>query len=334
MKWTTKITRKKIINGRQYCTLSLLLFTALFFFSPSIAFSQNSIAYLKTDLSSEDHSIIVHKNEHIIPFELVRGMIVMQAKINQQPGEFILDTGAPLMVINETPKTPSRLASSFKEEVQVGETTISNFDWAGIEEEKLDALVLDISHLEQAFQRPLKGMIGFNALKEYELFFDYDNQVVLRYKARKNPLHDSAKPLHKLPFQKIDHLPVITVKIGNKKFHFGLDTGACTNMIDQSVLEAIDAAYVSELPDEEVQGLDQSITRVKAVSIHEVKTKDLQIKDLKFLATDMPKLHSEDGIVLDGLLGYSFLSRMKFSINYPKQRIYVWESRTEVSNKE
>ncbi len=324
MKWTTKTTCNKIINGRQHF-LGRLLISAAFLLTFSIVFSQNSIAYLKTDLSSESHNIVVHKNEHVIPFELVRGMIVMQAKINQQPGHFILDTGAPLMVINETPETPSRLASSFKEEIKVGETTISHFDWAGIEEKKLDALVLDISHLEQAFQRPLKGMIGFNALKEYELFFDYDNQVVLRYHARNNPLHDSAKPLHKLPFQKLDHLPVIAVKIGNKKFYFGLDTGACTNMIDQSVLEAVDAALITELPDEEVQGLDQSVTRVKAVRVNSVTTKGLQIEDLKFLATDMPKLHTDEGIQLDGLLGYSFLSRMKFSINYPKQRIYVWE---------
>lgn len=326
MKWTTKTSNQQKINGRQlYRTRQILLF-AVCMLTSFVAFSQNSIAYLRSELSKETPEVINHRSENVIPFELIRGMIVMQASINDQPGHFILDTGAPLMVVNETPETPSRIAASFKEEIEVGETIINNFDWAGIEEKKLNALVLDISHLEQAFQRPLKGMIGFNAIKEYELLFDYEQQVVRRYHARKNLLHDQASPLHKLPFQKMDHLPVITVKIGNKKFHFGLDTGACANMIDQSALEALEAELITELPDEEVQGLDQSINRVKAVAIHSIEARDMIIEDLKFLATDMPELHTDDGMVLDGLLGYSFLSRMKFSINYPKQRIYVWET--------
>jgi predicted aspartyl protease len=252
-------------------------------------------------------------------------MIVMQAKIDQQPGHFILDTGAPLMIINEEPQTPSRLASSFKEEITVGETVINDFNWAGNEEKKLDALVLDISHLEQAFQRPLKGMIGFNVLKGYELFFDYEKRIVRRYAGRKNQLHQQSRPLHNIPFQKFAHLPVITLKIGNKKFRFGLDTGACTNMIDQSVLDALDETIVTPLADEEVQGLDQHINRVQAVQLKSVEAKGLVVEDLKFLATDLSELQSDEGIVLDGLLGYSFLSRMKFSISYPKQRIYVWE---------
>ena len=326
MKWTTKTSNQQKINGRQlYRTRQILLF-AVCMLTSFVAFSQNSIAYLRSELSKETPEVINHRSENVIPFELIRGMIVMQASINDQPGHFILDTGAPLMVVNETPETPSRIAASFKEEIEVGETIINNFDWAGIEEKKLNALVLDISHLEQAFQRPLKGMIGFNAIKEYELLFDYEQQVVRRYHARKNLLHDQASPLHKLPFQKMDHLPVITVKIGNKKFHFGLDTGACANMIDQSALEALEAELITELPDEEVQGLDRSINRVKAVAIHSIEARDMIIEDLKFLATDMPELHTDDGMVLDGLLGYSFLSRMKFSINYPKQRIYVWET--------
>jgi hypothetical protein len=215
----------------------------------------------------------------------------------------------------------------------VGETTIGHFNWAGIEEKKLDALVLDISHLEKAFQRPLKGMIGFNALKDYELFFDYEQRQVLRYEAQRNALHENADFLHKLPFQKLDHLPVIAVKIGKKKFYFGLDTGACTNLINRSVLESIEQELITDLPDEEVQGLDQRVNRVKAVNIKAIEVKGLVEKDLKFLATEMPELHSDDGIQLAGLLGYSFLSRMKFSINYPKQRIYVWE-RTRMRDEE
>lgn len=318
MKWTTQNTTHQKNTSRA-------LLTALLCLVFSMAFSQSSVAYLRTGIPDAPRHLPTNQKEDIIPFELVRGMIVMQAQIDQQPGHFILDTGAPLMVINEDPVTPSKLAASFKQKIIVGETVIKDFNWAGTEEKKLDALVLDISHLEQAFQRPLKGMIGFNVLKGYELFFDYEKQIVRRYAGRKNQLHQQSRPLHNIPFQKFAHLPVITLKIGNKKFRFGLDTGACTNMIDQSVLNALDETVVTPLADEEVQGLDQHVNRVQAVQLKSVEAKGLVVEDLKFLATDLSELQSDEGIVLDGLLGYSFLSRMKFSISYPKQRIYVWE---------
>ncbi|PHN06514.1 aspartyl protease family protein [Flavilitoribacter nigricans] len=326
MKWTTNTTKTtySITNLGRSLAAGLFL-VALVLLNGSSTYAQSSIAYLRTAAVAESYHVLPKKSEHLIPFELVRGMIVMQASIEQQPGHFILDTGAPLMVINDEPKVPSRLAASFKQEIQVGETIIQDFDWAGVEERKLDALVLDISHLENAFQRPLKGMIGFNALKDYELFFNYEDQFVLRYPAGKNDLHRNSKPLHSIPFQLLDHLPVITVKIGKKKFRFGLDTGACANLVDRGVLEALEADEITALPDEEVQGLDQTVNRVKAVEARLVQVKGLDVQELKFLATDMPELHSDEGIVLNGLLGYSFLSRMKFSINYQKQRIYVWE---------
>lgn len=325
MNWTTHKNDSQDYKLWQLIKLSRLPLILVFCLCFNLAFSQSSIAYLRTDLEITPSTFLADRGEHIIPFELVRGMIVMQAKIDQQPGHFILDTGAPLMVINDEPEIPSRIAASFKQEIEVGETIINYFDWAGTEEKQLNALVLDISHLEQAFQRPLTGMIGFNALKDYELFFDYEKQIVLRYNAHKNPLHKSVKPLHRLPFQKFDHLPVLTVKIGNKKFRFGLDTGACANLVDPSVLNALKSESFRRLPDEEIQGLDQSVNRVKAVQVTSVKIKDLVVGDLKFLATDMPELRSDEGVALDGLLGYSFLSQMKFSINYPKQQIYVWE---------
>lgn len=325
MKWTTNFFQITNVNSRNLPIFRKTITTFFLAFCFLISFAQHSIAYLRTIPKTESFYHLSGRTEQTIPFELVRGMIVIQAQIDQQPGQFILDTGAPLMIINDQPEAPSRWAASFKKEIQVGETTIEAFNWAGIEEKSLDALVLDISHLESAFDRTLKGMIGFNVLKEYELFFDYEQQFILRYPPRKNFLHKNVRPLLSIPFKLYDHLPVITVEIGKKKFTFGLDTGACTNMIDQSVLEALEAEWFSSLPQEEVQGLDQDINRVPVIALKEIRVKELVLNDLKFLAADMPQLHSDAGIALDGLLGYSFLSQMKFSINYPKQQIYVWE---------
>jgi hypothetical protein len=318
---------KKVHLSKTRISLFLkpLLFVFLYLTATSLS-AQSPVAYLKAEVRSEKAHKLPFTIEHGIPFELIRGMIVTRARIDDQDGHFILDTGAPLMVINDIPTAPSRVAASFKDEIEVGETTIREFDWGGTEEKSLDALVLDISHLESAFQLPLKGMIGFNAINDYEVYFDYEEQTILRCNPRKNILHENASPSHTLRFQLFDHLPVIILKVGDKTLRFGLDTGACDNMLDQSALSKLDPALFTYLADEEVQGLDQRINRVRTVALNEMVIEDLPvISGLKFLATEMPQLRDASGNQLDGLLGYSFLSRMKFSINYPKRKIFVWE---------
>lgn len=298
----------------------------LLLFLSSYGFSQNSIAYLRTAMPAAATELLPERDNLRIPFELVRGMIVLSAEIDAQQGHFILDTGAPMMVINDHPATDQIQASSFQQSVAVGQTTIGAFNWAGNEQYALDALVVDISHLESAFSRPLEGMIGYNALQQYELFFDYAEQIILRCSPRKNILHQTAKPLLSLPIDMYDHLPVITLQVGGKKLRFGIDTGACANLIDPSVLEDLDPALLTFLADEEVQGLDQQLTRTRALLIDELQVKERPLEAVKFLATDLSALRAASDNWLDGLLGYAFLSRLKFSINYPKQRLYIWSA--------
>lgn len=325
MKRTSKNKIYCSINHRYQPQVLRLINLFAFVWIVGTALGQSSIAYLNSSFNANSTTTLAISNEEVIPFELIRGMIVMDAQVDRKDGQFILDTGAPLMIINDQPEQNTLLAASFKQEVPIGKTTIEVFNWAGTEEKRMDALVLDISHLESAFDRPLKGMIGYNALKQYEVFFDYEKQFVQRYRARKNSLHKNATPLYSIPFQLYDHLPVITIQIGKHKLRFGLDTGACANLIDQSILETLSEEYYTHSADEEIQGLDQGVSSVKALVMNQIEAKGLVLKEMKFLATELPQLQGPDGSSIQGLLGYSFLSKMKFSINYPKRRIYVWE---------
>lgn len=300
------------------------MITLLLLLSTTFGFAQSSISYLRTSATHTRPLGHPDRDNLIIPFELLRGMIVLNAEIDEQVGQFILDTGAPMIVINDQPAAGAWQGASFQQAVAVGYTRVKEFAWAGDEQHALEALVVDISHLETAIQRPLEGMIGYNALNQYELFFDYERQSIMRCSPRKNILHQSAKPLISLPIEFFDHLPVITVQIGNKKLRFGLDTGACANLIDPSVLAQLDEADITTLPQEEIQGLDQAVTLTEAVMIDQIQIKHHSLESVKFLATDLSALRAASNHWLDGLLGYEFLKRLKFSINYPKGRMYIW----------
>ncbi len=290
------------------------------------AFGQQSIAFLnKPNLEVRSLSSSIPANSQTIPMEVIRGMIYLEAEMNGQKGQFILDTGAPMLIINQKMESQStKNALSFGEGISVTETQVASFNFANIHQENIDALALDISHLEKASGRNIMGLIGYNVLAQFELFFDFDHQLLhlIQIKPKSSPSLQS--PSASIDFKLYDHLPIVKVKIRGKTLRLGIDTGAASNLMDESVLAYLDASDIQYLPKEEIQGLDKKVKVVQSGLIQQLKVKNASFGETKFLFTDLSFLREHTGYQIDGLLGSPFFSKASFSINYPKRKINIW----------
>lgn len=259
-------------------------------------------------------------------FELVGGMIFIEANVNGRVGNFILDTGAPGIILNDVPtKTSEELqAGGIAGNINIGQIKIDDFSWGNIKLSNCDGYVLDISHLEKSLDRTIAGLIGFDVLADFELLFDYDNKLIQILDARDNELHRNNKPVKKIAFQKQGHLPVIQAKIGRKNYHFGLDTGAEVNLLDKAVFEQLPGDLIQEITAEAIQGLGDQEQIVQAAIIEHTQVATIDFPKMKFLAIDFSAINKNQDISIDGLLGFDFLQQSKVSINYKKQKIYIW----------
>lgn len=292
--------------------------------------AQKLVSYLSTGRTPEVRAPRVHPTFSEIPFDLVNGMILVEASINTQTAYFILDTGAPMLVINERnndKKGKSELASSCSGTLTVGSITIDHFNWGDLKKENIEALTVDLSHLEKAVSRPIRGLIGFQIFKDQEIYIDFPRQRILLLDPQKNLLHRAATPLEISSFSMFDHLPILQLNIGNQLFHFGIDTGSETNLIDHCATKNIDASLLDTLKKEEIQGLDQKVNIVPVIQMAETKLGQLSLKAQPYLVTELCHLKNINGSKLDGLLGYDFFNDLKISINYPKKEIYFWSLR-------
>ncbi len=262
------------------------------------------------------------------PFEISRGMIIVQAQLDGEPGSFIVDTGAPLMVVNKTPDTGTQKeARSLAAAFTYAPETIDRFQWGATTCQNLDALALDISHLEASTRRPLAGMVGYNALHRFEVLFDYPQNRMAIHEARRNDLHETAAPVMEIPFVLQDHLPVITLQIGGKKLTFGIDTGAGINLIDERWLAQLPADVITLGAMEQLRGMDQQMRTVPSATISGLSLQKggaLPGGNMDFLFTDLQHLQSDTGLKIDGVLGFPFFKNLVFSINYPKRKLYIW----------
>ncbi|MCR9289292.1 MAG: aspartyl protease family protein [Bacteroidetes bacterium] len=293
----------------------------------NIAIAQNELALLpafnslSSDASEKDFS------KTFTSFELINGLPVVQAEVNGKVGNFIIDTGAPGIVINAKStesNSNNHKGGSIGGNIELSEIIINAFAWENIQLENITGLALDISHLEKAADKKIAGLIGFEILKKFELFFDFQSKTIRIYSSKKSELHKNNKPTESIPFEMQGHIPVILVKIENQTFRMGIDTGAETNLIDKQLLKKLNKDNLLNPRVEELRGLDRQIQRQIATEIKNTQTKKNNFHNMKYLTSDFSKINETYGLELDGLLGAPFLNSAKISINYQKRKIYIW----------
>lgn len=298
----------------------------LFLFFSNIVIAQNELALLPTS----DYHLLNSPNSEFsttfTSFELVNGLPVVQAELNGRKGNYIIDTGAPGIVINAKNRKTTKTVSggSLNSNFEIEEVKIEAFQWENIQLSNITGLALDISHLEESAEKEIAGLIGFEILENFEVFFDFESKNIRIFNSKKSDLHKNNKPSEVIPFELQGHIPIIEVKIEDQKLKMGLDTGAETNLIDKQILKKLNKDNLLNPRVEELRGLDGNIQRQIATEIRSTQTKTNDFKNMKYLTSDFSKINETYGLELDGLLGMPFLKAAKISINYKKRKIYIW----------
>ncbi|MFK7936929.1 MAG: aspartyl protease family protein [Saprospiraceae bacterium] len=286
--------------------------------------AQSYVSFLDVDVKHKKEKTTIFNNIKTVPFAIIEGMILVEANMNQQNGNYIIDTGAPTLIINEKPTANGlRAGRGISESLVTAEVTIKDFNWSGIHKTNISAYKVDISHLEKVSGKAIEGIIGYDILKEVELLVDYQNHT-LQLIPIQTIKKESHQPLAIIPFTMQAHLPVIKVNIGKKKLRLALDTASERNILDVKILKKLADNCISNKQVGEIQGVDQQIKKVQVASIQQTTIEDLAFDNMSYLFTDLSHLKSESDIYIDGLLGYPFFKQRKMSINYEEQRIYVW----------
>lgn len=288
--------------------------------------AQQEVALLRLSDRPISTTFSIGNQDVVLPFELDRGMIYLAAETDMETGQFLLDTGAPSLVINEEPQPDEEspyTAQSCGATVSIGLKEVTEFSWAGIDLRDIEAITLDLSHLEEARKASVAGMIGYDLLKNYTLLLNYETEELALLRPR--PWHKWSEhaPLMRIPFELSDHLPVIEFQYAGQILHLGIDTGAATNLLSNTIILS-PSAKNSPIVLAEVQGLDQQISKGERQELQDVTYKDHHFSD-EFLLLDLSHLQDESGKTLDGLLGYPFLSQYVVAIDYRRGELLLWE---------
>ncbi len=303
-----------------------LYFQLIILFFATSMMAQNGVALVRSNFETKsiNPKNLTAENSFETSFELLDRMIIVEAKLDGKIGKYILDTGSPMLILNKSPEKKSTTLGGISGNGEAELIKVNNFQWAGISNNEIDAIAFDMSNLEKTLGYKINGLIGQNIYNNYELFLDVANQKVRLFKAFRSKLHKKNKYQQRISFSNKSHLPIITVKIDGKKYRFGIDTGAEVNVLNKNLKHDLDSNLLKNFQPNNLHGLGGIIQEVESAHLTNFKIKGKDYKNFNFLLTDLTSFEEEHDFQLDGILGYPFLVKNVLSINYQKQRIYIW----------
>jgi Aspartyl protease len=288
----------------------------------------------------DDPVVTSNPASSVIPFSRAGNLILIKAKADSTEGNFILDTGAPGLILNITyfrnypfaENDPSAQAGGINgSTVSFGGIKIENFSFGAVQYYKTYADRINLGHIENSKGVKILGLLGMQLFKKFEMIIDYDKSLIYlhligRKEARtyQSELLKDTSAYSVLPITFIDNKVITYGKIGGKKLTFLVDTGAESNVIDSRLSEnVLDSVTVTRRI--KLNGTGNHKVDALYGDMRNIKIGSRDISTMPVLITNMEKMCFSYERCLDGMLGFDFLSMHKIGFNFVTRKMYIWK---------
>ncbi|WP_432329635.1 aspartyl protease family protein [Mucilaginibacter sp. P25] len=270
----------------------------------------------------------------VIPIKRAGNLIVIEAQIDTLEGNFVLDTGAPYLVLNETyfrdlPHVAEQESAGINGVAGSSFTTyIRNFNILDLHYPRLRADVTDLSSIENSKGIKILGLLGTRVFSDFAITVDLFRNTLYIQKLDEN---GNIPPAEKVfydrfmvsPFRMLNDVILMKGTVNDNSLWFAFDSAAETSLLDYKRSKKL-------MPDMEVVSRSK-IMGIGGTSIEVIYTRfdNLVVGDRKYmknriLITNLEKMGNAYGYTIDGVLGYDFFVRGIFTINFVKKEFEMY----------
>lgn len=276
----------------------------------------------------------------VIPFNRAGNLILIKARIDSVEGNFVLDTGAPRLVLNMTYFRDMPPLDEASEEHAGGitggaggsnPTAVKELRMGGLSFSKLNADRINLGHIENSRGVRILGLLGMELFRRFEMIIDYENNLIyLHLISRKEASSYQSAQLadasqyNEFRINLTENKLLTFATIGGKKLTFVIDTGAESNVLDSRLPDRI---FENVTISRRVVLTGSGSSRIEALygDMKNMKLGQLDIGSLPVLVTNLEKLCFSYDRCIDGMLGFDFLSMHKIGFNFVRNKMYIWK---------
>lgn len=275
----------------------------------------------------------------VIPFTRAGNLIVLRARVDTIEGNFILDTGAPHLVLNITyfrdyPATEhhdERQTSINGSSPVVIKTSVGELSFGGMEYFRAEADLVNLGHLENSKGIQIMGLLGMELFKKCEMIIDYEcNLIYLHRIGRKegskykHAMLGDTSQYRVVPFDITDNRIIATTYMAGKKLKLVIDCAAESNILDSRLPDRIfENVTISRRV--VLTGSDNRKVEALYGSMRDMAIGNQSFASLPVLITNLEGTCFSYAGCVDGVLGFDFLSLNKIGFNFVTRKMYIWK---------
>ncbi len=269
----------------------------------------------------------------IIPMKRAGRLLLIEAKVDNEIGNFVFDTGANGLVLNSTyfrnhVRSDGANSNGITGSVgSVEQITVDKIESAELTFKKIRADMTNLGHIENRRGIKILGLIGFSMIKDFEILIDIKKNQLKLFRIDKagnriTPGKSRFKSDHTQKISTNANILFIEGKIGGKNLNFCFDTGAETNVIssysNKNILNTLTITRRSELSGAGSAGSDVLFGRMNDFSMG-----NRQINGMETIVSNLDALCEAYGTRIDGILGFNFMEQGIFCINFTKKQFGI-----------
>ncbi|HET6995502.1 MAG TPA: pepsin/retropepsin-like aspartic protease family protein, partial [Chitinophagaceae bacterium] len=264
----------------------------------------------------------------VIPFNRVGNLIVIKARVDTIEGNFILDTGAPKLILN---MTYFRNYPSTSEDTEPGgitgststanPTEVSTLSFGSIKYYRVEADRVNLGHIENSKGIKILGLLGMQLFKKFEMIIDYEKSLLYLHlinrkeaSSYKHEMLNDTSAYNTFNITIMEDKLLVNGEMAGKKLIFVIDTGAESNILDSRLSGKI-FENVSITRRIVVTGAGNKKIDALYGDMNNVKIGAVTMNNLPVLVTNLEKMCFAYNQCIDGMLGFDFLSLHKIGFN-------------------
>lgn len=264
-----------------------------------------------------------------IPLKRVGNLFFIEAMIDSMIGNFVLDLGAPYLVLNATYFRDYEVDQTYYSgtmlsgEEFVKRTWIRKLNIQGVEYSRLLADITDLSEIENRKGIKILGLLGVDIFRKFAIDLDVLNKQLVLWPRKLSPQVD-AKLLFEVPIWVKNSVILMTLKSGKVLLNFSLDTGAETNIMHNGLRKKVYNG-MKILGSSSMTDGNGGQTEVLMAVIGGLTAGEKELKRMRTLILNLETMSRAYGKRIDGMLGYPFFSTGRILIDFTKKKLFVYQ---------
>lgn len=273
---------------------------------------------------STEHAMVKEKVNALTPFKLVGGLIFVEAMHDGHVSSYILDTGAPGLILNSKidhiKKENIHVASGLTGNTRIGEYNINEFKILNITKRDFQAFQMDLEHIEDEILHRFSGLVGGDMFDNTILILDYQKQLwgtVNKIKSRKIACS--------IAFTQQEHFIIVEIELAGEKMRMILDTGAEISLLDEASMHQIRKSALKKAGSTSIQSASRDNRATQNVNAHKFHMQKHVEKHHEFSVLDFNFINEGLDEKINGLIGFPFFKDKKIGFDFPNGLIHIYK---------